>query len=282
MSEENVMDTEVYEHPPDGEEAVGESKQEGEVLQMDMEGNADAKVYADQKHESGWAGLYHIFAELDEDRIGSVSRSELKDKVSRLEDLFQANTIALEKIDWQSVEDIVLSDFLSQAMDAESGNHELFTSVYDLLIKIDEKRDGEILRPDLVSALNDHEELKEILSNAGRLDGLGRGGPMTFDDFWTMIIQAREAKNQSMEIPKKKRTTTRYLTKYERARVLGTRALQISLGAPVLVELGGETDPLQIAMKELKDKKIPIIIRRFLPSGKYEDWPIDDPELIVT
>jgi hypothetical protein len=39
------------------------------------------------------------------------------------------------------------------------------------------------------------------------------------------------------------------MTKYERARILGTRALQISLGAPIMVELEGETDPLQIAMK---------------------------------
>ena len=36
------------------------------------------------------------------------------------------------------------------------------------------------------------------------------------------------------------------MTKYERARVLGTRALQIAMCAPVMVELEGETDPLQI------------------------------------
>uniref|UniRef100_A0AAV2KJB2 DNA-directed RNA polymerases I, II, and III subunit RPABC2 n=1 Tax=Knipowitschia caucasica TaxID=637954 RepID=A0AAV2KJB2_KNICA len=59
-----------------------------------------------------------------------------------------------------------------------------------------------------------------------------------------------------------KRITTPYMTKYERARVLGTRALQIAMCAPVMVELEGETDPLQIAMKELKGRKIPIIIRR--------------------
>jgi DNA-directed RNA polymerase I, II, and III subunit RPABC2 len=70
------------------------------------------------------------------------------------------------------------------------------------------------------------------------------------------------------------------MTKYERARVLGTRALQISMGAPVMVELEGETDPLQIAMKELKAQKIPIIIRRYMPDGSHEDWGID--ELIVT
>lgn len=48
------------------------------------------------------------------------------------------------------------------------------------------------------------------------------------------------------------RITTPYMTKYERARVLGTRALQIAMCAPIMVELEGETDPLQIALKELK------------------------------
>lgn len=68
------------------------------------------------------------------------------------------------------------------------------------------------------------------------------------------------------------RTTTKYMTKYERARVLGARALQISMGAPVLVDLEGESDPLMIALKELRAKKMPIKIRRHLPNGNYEDW----------
>ena len=80
-------------------------------------------------------------------------------------------------------------------------------------------------------------------------------------------------------VDKSNRITTKYMTKYERARVLGTRALQIAMCAPVMVELEGETDPLQIAMKELKQGKIPIIIRRYLPDHSYEDWSID--ELII-
>lgn len=75
------------------------------------------------------------------------------------------------------------------------------------------------------------------------------------------------------------RFTTRYLTKYERARVLGTRALQISMNAPLLVDIDGETDPLKIAEKELIERKIPIIIRRYLPDGSHEDWSVN--ELIV-
>ena len=75
------------------------------------------------------------------------------------------------------------------------------------------------------------------------------------------------------------RITTPYITKFERARVLGTRALQISMNAPVMVELEGETDPLQIALKELRQRKIPITVRRFLPDMSYEDWNVD--ELII-
>lgn len=90
------------------------------------------------------------------------------------------------------------------------------------------------------------------------------------------ILMATEGQPQQNQ----KRITTPYMTKYERARVLGTRALQIAMHAPVMVELEGETDPLQLAMKELKARKIPIIIRRYLPDGSYEDWGVD--ELIIT
>ncbi len=77
-------------------------------------------------------------------------------------------------------------------------------------------------------------------------------------------------------VPKDKRTTTPFMTKYEKARVLGTRALQISMNAPVLVDVEGETDPLQIAIKELREKKIPLVIRRYLPDGWYEDWTCEE------
>jgi DNA-directed RNA polymerases I, II, and III subunit RPABC2 len=76
------------------------------------------------------------------------------------------------------------------------------------------------------------------------------------------------------------RVTSKYMTKYEKARILGTRALQISMNAPVMVDLEQMTDPLKIAEKELRERKIPIKIRRYLPDGSYEDWGLD--ELIIT
>ncbi|KAJ1857130.1 DNA-directed RNA polymerases I, II, and III subunit RPABC2 [Coemansia sp. RSA 1822] len=77
-------------------------------------------------------------------------------------------------------------------------------------------------------------------------------------------------------IPSGERITTPYMTKYERARILGARALQISMNAPVMVELDGESDPYVIALKELRSKKIPFVIRRYLPDGSYEDWRVTE------
>ncbi|KAF9113581.1 DNA-directed RNA polymerases I II and III subunit RPABC2 [Mortierella sp. AM989] len=77
-------------------------------------------------------------------------------------------------------------------------------------------------------------------------------------------------------VAKEDRTTTPYMTKYERARILGARALQISMNAPVLVDLEGETDSLNIAMKELNNKMIPLIVRRYLPDNTYEDWEVSE------
>ncbi|CAL9153910.1 unnamed protein product [Musa hybrid cultivar] len=92
-------------------------------------------------------------------------------------------------------------------------------------------------------------------------------------------VVAAEGEEKEQEPVERPRKTSKYMTKYERARILGTRALQISMNAPVMVELEGETDPLEIAMKELRQRKIPFTIRRYLPDGSYEDWGVD--ELIV-
>jgi DNA-directed RNA polymerases I, II, and III subunit RPABC2 len=77
--------------------------------------------------------------------------------------------------------------------------------------------------------------------------------------------------------PSKEKITTRFLTKYEKARIIGARALQISKNAPIMVEpKPGEWDPLKIAEKELLERKIPFIIRRYLPDNSYEDWRVDE------
>jgi len=65
------------------------------------------------------------------------------------------------------------------------------------------------------------------------------------------------------------------LTRFEKARIVGSRALQISMGAPILVEVSGNlSSPIDIALKELESGILPMTIRRTLPDGTYQDIPL--------
>jgi DNA-directed RNA polymerase I, II, and III subunit RPABC2 len=125
---------------------------------------------------------------------------------------------------------------------------------------------------------SDREDADDQASDGG-LDVTGDMYGSTHPEVDVLGDTGTNGQRRGTAVSSSERITTRYLTKYERARVLGTRALQISMNAPVMVDLEGETDPLKIAMKELREKKIPIVIRRYLPDGSYEDWGID--ELII-
>ena len=73
--------------------------------------------------------------------------------------------------------------------------------------------------------------------------------------------------------------TIPYLTKYEKARILGQRAKQINSGSPPFVKVPENViDGYIIAELELKEKRIPFIIRRPLPNGGSEYWSIKDLE----
>jgi len=67
------------------------------------------------------------------------------------------------------------------------------------------------------------------------------------------------------------------LTRFERARIVGARALQVSLGAPILAALPEDmSDPIDIALEELKEGVLPITLRRILPDGTHQDIALRD------
>jgi len=66
------------------------------------------------------------------------------------------------------------------------------------------------------------------------------------------------------------------LTRFEKARIMGSRALQLSLGAPPFIDFSENiSTSLEIAMEELHQKVIPIVIRRTLPNGDYQNIAIE-------
>jgi DNA-directed RNA polymerase I, II, and III subunit RPABC2 len=65
------------------------------------------------------------------------------------------------------------------------------------------------------------------------------------------------------------------LTRFERARIVGARSLQIAMGAPILLEAPESySSPIDIGIQELEMGILPITIRRTLPDGTYQDIPL--------
>ena len=65
------------------------------------------------------------------------------------------------------------------------------------------------------------------------------------------------------------------LTRFEKARIMGARALQLSLGAPPFIDIPETAaTSLDIAMEELDQRLIPISIRRVLPNGDFQNIPL--------
>ena len=67
-----------------------------------------------------------------------------------------------------------------------------------------------------------------------------------------------------------------WLTRFEKARITGSRSLQLSLGAPPLIKVPEQArSSIMLAVEEIDEKALPISIRRILPNGVYQDIPTD-------
>ena len=99
-----------------------------------------------------------------------------------------------------------------------------------------------------------------------------------YDEIIALTNVIRDADNNIIDDLHK---TLPYLTKYERARILGQRAKQINSGAKVFVKVPENViDGYVIAQIELEQKRIPFIIRRPIPGGGCEYWNLKDLEMI--
>lgn len=69
-----------------------------------------------------------------------------------------------------------------------------------------------------------------------------------------------------------------FITRFEKVYLIGTRATQISEGAPPLIDIGKMTDPIEIAEEEFKQRKIPLLLERQMPDGRTITLSIKDME----
>ena len=99
-----------------------------------------------------------------------------------------------------------------------------------------------------------------------------------YDEITKLTIVVRDSNNIIIDPLHK---TIPFLTKYEKARILGQRAKQIETGARPFVNVPENViDSYVIAELELQQKRIPFIIRRPIPGGACEYWNLKDLEII--
>ena len=99
-----------------------------------------------------------------------------------------------------------------------------------------------------------------------------------YDEISKLSIVTRDETNIIVDPLHK---TIPFLTKYEKARVLGQRSKQIECGAKPLVKVPENViDGYIIAELELQQKRIPFIIKRPIPGGAFEYWNLKDLEII--
>jgi len=87
-------------------------------------------------------------------------------------------------------------------------------------------------------------------------------------------------KNIIENINKTPKKTIPFLTKFEKARIMGVRLQQLSNGAKPRINTTGLKSMNEIVEKELIQRMIPFIIRRSLPNGTYEDWKLEEFETV--
>lgn len=162
---------------------------------------------------------------------------------------------------------------VSYDTESESSDEELSdtSSVNEKEEEIDEDDEGEF------TSDNDEVDYDEDEDVASETEY--KNEPKDDDDDCFYEYDNNEDKIKETMVTPEERITTKKLTKYERVRILGVRAKQISMGAKVMVKGVEGKSPMEIAVLELQHKMIPFVIKRPLPNHTYELWKLSELEI---
>ena len=105
---------------------------------------------------------------------------------------------------------------------------------------------------------------------------------MVAHNYSEIEVMSRVVRDENGVIIDPLHKTLPFITRYEKARILGERAKQLNAGARPFVETPANMiDGYLIALKEFDEKKIPFIVKRPLPGGGIEYWKFRDLEVLV-
>lgn len=135
---------------------------------------------------------------------------------------------------------------------------------------IEEKEEGEVIA-----------ELRELANQNQALEFLTRHHPEIRLDYKEEVLAKLPLQSYPPNSGSDARhKTVPYLTPFEKTKIIGFRANQLSKGAQLLVTLSPNqkhiTDVLELARIELEQRRLPFIIKRPMPDGSFEYWRLKD------
>ena len=164
--------------------------------------------------------------------------------------------------------DVIEDDYLDDEINGAISDTDVNVNESEILNDDDEEEDEEDYRRfENYSVLDNLEEMHPEIRSAN-MDELK--------------VLSKVVRDSTGKIVDPFHTTTPFLTKYEKARVIGTRAEQIERGAPSFIKdlneqiIHGRT----IALKEFERQLIPFIIARPMPNKGIEYWKLQDLEVL--
>ena len=230
---------------------VGEySEEEDDDVDADADADADADVVVEESEVESENDEIDSAVNSDNDDISVDEKSSVtsKKKISNIKKSSkQIEALPVVKLNIPDVFEKNESDYESDADEQQED---------DYLQKFDrELRENYILQQHPESISHNYDEIYNL---------------------------AKVQRNKDNIIVDDLHKTIPMLTKYEKTRILGQRAKQINNGARPLIPITPNMiDGYLIALKELEEKKIPVIIRRPLPNGASEYWHLRDLEILV-
>ena len=206
--------------------------------------------------------------DLSDDSSSEISETDGQD-VESVDDVYEDNDNNDEEQDEDEEED---------AIDDIDENYE--NAILDDLDSVENNNDDDLL-DDLENDEDYHIDNQKIENYISSVDLEKLHPEIKSANFDEVYASSRVIRDEQGSIVDPLHKTPPFITKYEKARVLGTRTEQLEAGALPYIELNHNiVNGRTIALMEYEQKKIPFIIARPLPNKAIEYWRLEDLEYL--
>ena len=142
---------------------------------------------------------------------------------------------------------------------------------------IDEDIDVEELDADEVDDINDDDDINNDINDDEENENENdEEEEIDRSKYINDMLSADMDSSEVTVVKPENRITSDYMTLYEHSKLIGTRAQHIANGAPIYVDITGLSDPLDIARKELQERKCPLSVVRRISKDKIEIWSANE------